>query len=299
VITNALRDFKLSGVHLKNQDKTRFAEIAQRLSELSTLFENNIQDATDNFSLELSDSPEDLKKLVGIPEINLQAAREKAKEYIRNKMDIFPSSRHPGEGRGPEVTLDTGLRRYDDRLSHVMPGRGQKTILFLHGTTWATKHWPDKYWIKLGQDLNQADFKILLPWGSTQEKIRADYFAQNFKAEVLPKLSIGELAELMTHQITGIVALDSGLTHLAAFLNIPTVSLYGPTDPLKTGARGENQKILQANFSCAPCLSKTCSYQGINPDPEIFPACFSSISPGLVYDVLLNLLAETPGEFLR
>lgn len=79
VINNALRDFKLSGVHLKNQDKTRFADIAQRLSELSTLFENNIQDATDNFSFGLSASPEDLKKLAGLPDINIQAARQKAK----------------------------------------------------------------------------------------------------------------------------------------------------------------------------------------------------------------------------
>ncbi len=79
VVNNALRDFKLSGVHLLDKDKQRFAEIAQRLSELSTLFENNIQDATDSFNFELGDSPEDLKKLEGIPEVNIQAAREKAK----------------------------------------------------------------------------------------------------------------------------------------------------------------------------------------------------------------------------
>jgi len=79
VVNNALRDFKLSGVHLVDKDKQRFAEIAQRLSELATLFENNIQDATDSFNFELGDSPEDLKKLIGIPEVNIQAAQEKAK----------------------------------------------------------------------------------------------------------------------------------------------------------------------------------------------------------------------------
>ncbi len=168
-----------------------------------------------------------------------------------------------------------------------------KTILFLHGTTWKTKHWPDLYWIELGQKLTQAGFKILLPWGNQQEKSRAELFSKNFTAEILPKLSITELAELMREKISGIVALDSGLTHLAAALNIPTVSLYGPTDPVKTGPRGLNQVVLQADFPCAPCLSKTCKYQGVNPDPRIFPACFSQISPEKVSSALLKLIKLT------
>ena len=74
VITNALRDFKLSGIALNNDDKKRYGEIATRLSELSSSFSNNVLDATHAFSVTL----EDEKDLTGLPESALAAAKELA-----------------------------------------------------------------------------------------------------------------------------------------------------------------------------------------------------------------------------
>jgi ADP-heptose:LPS heptosyltransferase len=39
---------------------------------------------------------------------------------------------------------------------------------------------------------------------------------------------------------------DSGITHLAAALGIPTLALFGPTDPAKWAPRGENVRVLHA-----------------------------------------------------
>ena len=74
VITNALRDFKLSGIALNNDDKKRYGEIATRLSELSSSFSNNVLDATHAFSVTI----EDAKELTGLPESALAAAKELA-----------------------------------------------------------------------------------------------------------------------------------------------------------------------------------------------------------------------------
>lgn len=75
VITNALRDFKLSGIALNDEDKKRYGEIVSRLSELSSTFSNNVLDATHAFSVNITDD----KQLSGLPESALAAAQALAK----------------------------------------------------------------------------------------------------------------------------------------------------------------------------------------------------------------------------
>ena len=75
VITNALRDFKLSGIALNDEDKKRYGEIKTRLSELSSSFSNNVLDATHAFSITIENKDE----LTGLPESALAAAQELAK----------------------------------------------------------------------------------------------------------------------------------------------------------------------------------------------------------------------------
>ena len=46
---------------------------------------------------------------------------------------------------------------------------------------------------------------------------------------------------------------DSGITHLAAACDVPTVALFGPTDPGIWGPRGRRVKIVRGDDSCPPC----------------------------------------------
>ncbi len=71
VITNALRDFKLSGIALNDNDKKRYGEIVTRLSELSSGFSNNVLDATHAFSVNITEKND----LAGLPESSLAAAQ--------------------------------------------------------------------------------------------------------------------------------------------------------------------------------------------------------------------------------
>jgi oligopeptidase A len=70
VITNALRDFKLSGIALNADDKQRYGVIVSRLSELSSQFSNHILDATQAFTVHITEPAE----LAGLPESALAAA---------------------------------------------------------------------------------------------------------------------------------------------------------------------------------------------------------------------------------
>ncbi len=75
VVTNALRDFKLSGIGLPEQKKQRYGEIQSRLSELNSTFSNNTLDATQAWFKHVTDEAE----LAGLPEDARLAAAEEAK----------------------------------------------------------------------------------------------------------------------------------------------------------------------------------------------------------------------------
>lgn len=69
-IENALRDFKLSGIALPITEQKRYGEISKRLSELSSLFSNNVLDATMGWTKHITDPAQ----LAGLPESALEAA---------------------------------------------------------------------------------------------------------------------------------------------------------------------------------------------------------------------------------
>ena len=51
---------------------------------------------------------------------------------------------------------------------------------------------------------------------------------------------------------------DSGLMHVAAALKVPTVAIFGSTDPVATGPRGKTARIVKQNMECSPCLKPEC-----------------------------------------
>ena len=75
IVENAVRDFRLSGAELPAGKKKRYAEISEELSRLGAKFSENVLDATNAFSIVV-----DEKRISGIPQDVLQAAREAAEK---------------------------------------------------------------------------------------------------------------------------------------------------------------------------------------------------------------------------
>ena len=80
LVEHALRDFRLSGVALEEPARTRFREIANELSKLTTAFSNAVLDATDAWQERI----EDERDLSGIPESGRAVLREYARERDLN-----------------------------------------------------------------------------------------------------------------------------------------------------------------------------------------------------------------------
>jgi heptosyltransferase-1 len=166
------------------------------------------------------------------------------------------------------------------------PEKDLPYVVFLHGTSWSSKEWPEMYWKELAVLAVDAGYAVKLLWGSEVERSRAVRIAaKNSSATVLPGLTLGEIASVFA-EASGVIGVDSGLAHLAAALGVPAITLYGATDASKTGALGPRQKNIQGDASCAPCLSRVCR----NPNVMGKPACWESLAPKYVWKSIQGLL---------
>lgn len=77
VIENYLRDFRLAGVSLPDDQKQQFSDIVKRLSELQNTFENHILDATRAWTKHVTDE----SALAGIPSMMCDQFAETAKQH--------------------------------------------------------------------------------------------------------------------------------------------------------------------------------------------------------------------------
>ena len=161
-------------------------------------------------------------------------------------------------------------------------------VVLLHGTTWSSKHWPETFWQQLAMLLNEAGYRVLLPWGNRYEQQRAERIARATGSEVLPKSGLTELAQILANS-AGCVSVDTGLGHLAAAVGVPTISIFGATDAGLTGFYGDNQMPLQADFPCSPCMKRDCKFKD---NDSLFPPCYEGLPPALVFEQLLGLIAQ-------
>ncbi len=177
-----------------------------------------------------------------------------------------------------------------DRSRWQRPNIEGNYWLFLHGTTWVTKLWPESYWKTLAQQAVDQGRKVVLPWGNDEEHERAIRIAEGIEgADVLPKMGLNELTAWLAYA-EAIVGVDTGLCHVAAALEVPAVAIYGSTDSSLTGALGPEMEVLASEYHCAPCLSRKC----LNPgEGEVEPPCYQEISPARVCEQLLTRLGRT------
>ncbi|AYC34563.1 lipopolysaccharide heptosyltransferase I [Pseudomonas cavernae] len=145
-----------------------------------------------------------------------------------------------------DYPLPQGIADYGLDRNRLADAGGPPYLLFLHGTTWPSKHWPEAYWRALLERMNELGWAVRLPWGNAVEQARAERLAAGLAlVSVLPRLNLAGIAKVIAGA-RACVAVDTGLGHLAAALDVPTISLYGPTRPDLVGAYGRSQVHLCA-----------------------------------------------------
>lgn len=124
-------------------------------------------------------------------------------------------------------------------------------IVFFHGTAGASKKWSRDNWIETARNLQVKDWPILLPWGNAEEKSEAEAMAEKMhNARVLPKLSMQD-AIVLAQRAALVIGVDTGLTHIAAAYETPTIEIYCDSPKWKTEGNW-SEKIINLGDKGAP-----------------------------------------------
>lgn len=107
-------------------------------------------------------------------------------------------------------------------------------VLCFHSTAREAKRWSNENWVFLGKELSSRGYQIVLPWGSAAERLVSETLAAQIpNAFVPPAFSIQEAFSVISGAALTL-GVDTGLTHLAAVLNKPTVEIYCDSPLWKT-----------------------------------------------------------------
>lgn len=159
-------------------------------------------------------------------------------------------------GYTPQGGPDYGIRAPDLVLPWLPP---EPYAVLLHATSRDDKLWDEKNWIALGNHLRQAGIRSVLPWYSAQEKSRSERLCLAIADAVCtPGINLSEAAVMLGHAKT-VIGVDTGLSHLAAALGVPTLGIYTSTDPGLTGLHAGKSALNLGGMNRPPNVAEVCA----------------------------------------
>ena len=161
----------------------------------------------------------------------------------------------------------------------------QGPIGLLTGSVAKSRSVPIEKWIEIAKD-KLADGNKFVIIGEKRDAGNAQkIIAQVGEDRVISYCGKHTLREsiALISRCRAVIAADSGLGHIAADLNIPTISLFGAGDPEKTRPLSDLTQVVTANVHCSPCGDNIC---GNTLEPMI---CLDSISSTQVWNAYSDL----------
>lgn len=159
------------------------------------------------------------------------------------------------------------------------------------GARWATKRWPADRFAAVARDAMRAGYDVVVQGSADEAALCAEVVSlAPGSIDLGGRLDVAGLLGLMPH-CAAFVANDSGPMHLARAAGVPTVAIFGSTDP--GNFAWEGHRALAVALPCAPC-----SFYGRASCPEGHLRCLGNLASGGVWDALRDLLAAGPAPTL-
>jgi heptosyltransferase-1 len=119
-------------------------------------------------------------------------------------------------------------------LKKTAQGTPAPYVLCFHATSRVAKRWPNEHWVELGKVLAGQGYQLIFLWGSEAERKVSETIVSQIAGAIVPRaFLINEIFSLVTHSAL-IIGVDTGLTHLSAVLDKPTIEIYCDSPKWKT-----------------------------------------------------------------
>ena len=194
---------------------------------------------------------------VAVP-ANLKHAVERNVFLVRSSLDIG------AESPMPELLRPHDFVKEAKRLlkQHDLLSGGGPLLAVGSGARWPSKRWPPRFFAAV-LDSVQESLPDLRSWllGTADETANAEQVIGLCRASrprnLAGQTTLGSLGELLRRS-DALLTNDSGPMHLAAAMSVPTIALFGPTDPDLTGPYGEQHSVFRSSCQRAPCFLREC-----------------------------------------
>jgi len=157
------------------------------------------------------------------------------------------------------AAIPGGARRAAPLAPARTGGSQPPRVALAPGATWSAKAWPARAYAevaRLARERWQASVTVF--WAPGEEALAREIAAAAPGTELAPGGSIVDLGERL-REFDLLVSGDSGARHLAQFLGLATVSVFGPTDPWTQTPPAGPHRFLRHPIACAPCQRATCA----------------------------------------
>lgn len=183
--------------------------------------------------------------------------------------------------RRPELSgslLSDELQGWVDRWL-ARPG---SPVVVVMSATWPAKMWPAAKVADLIARLPAVGANPVLVTGPGDDWLLDAMPGHQRQDLVAPRTGLAELARLLARAEL-FVGTDCGPRHLAAALGLPTVTIFGPTDPGGWNPPSPRHAAVSHDVPCAPCNLTVCPVAG-HP-------CLAELESGTVVETVARVLA--------
>ncbi len=166
--------------------------------------------------------------------------------------------------------------------------RGELTFALCPGAEYGpTKRWLPERFAEVAREIAERLPVRWILFGVAGDKAVGEQIASGLGKKCVNRIGQTTLSELITElrQCDLLLTNDTGTMHLASLLRIPTVSIFGSTEPKRTGPLGAGHRILRHHVECSPCFLRQC--------PLDF-RCMREITAAEVTAAVLQMVPSAP-----
>lgn len=183
---------------------------------------------------------------------------------------------------------DTELTAADNLLREAGFSQGP-LVTVCPGARWETKVYPAAHFAGVLDELAaQAGVEQPVLVGGPDLEQAGREIAQACKrarpVSLAGKTGLRELTAVLSRAAL-MLTCDSGPMHIAAAQGTPTLAVFGPTDPRRTGPFGQLANVVKGECELMPCLKRSCPGMGLR--------CMRDLAPRSVTEKALALLRQT------
>ncbi len=198
----------------------------------------------------------------------------------------------PAGGKPVRLSVDPVAARRVEVLLHEAGLKPEDSLAALHpgALNMAAKRWPPERWAEVADRLQRETPSRILLVGSAAERPLVETVRGHMATEAVAlggRTTLPELVALLA-RCDLFLGCDSGPLHVASALGLPSVSVYGPTDPDITGPLGPHARVLRSRADCSPC------YDPIRPSdcPRPDPLCMAGVSVDEVWEAVKEVISH-------